>query len=148
MNKILALLLCLLLAATSLNAQISLRDSAGKVNMIHVTYRPLLPLGSWGDRYGILNSLGFEFSHKFSSNLIIDAGANLIVDGEVKVSESFDVLSDLRINGGFIISDDGTPVIVRQRAEGFLFPVSVGKVFPSIGGTNPNNGLYVKLGAQ
>lgn len=149
MKKILTLLLCLMMAVTALKAQFSLKDSAGAVNMIHVAYRPLLPIGNMGEHYGLMHSLGFEFSHKYPSNWIIDAGLNMIVDGQVKVSESFDVLRDLRLaSTGLIISDEGTPIVVRQRYEGFLFPVSVGKVFPGIGGTNPNNGLYVKLGAQ
>lgn len=149
MKKILTVLFCLLLAASTLKSQISLQDSSGAVNMIHVAYRPLLPIGNMGEHYGLMHSLGFEFSHKFESNWIFDVGLNLIADGEVKVTESFDVLKNLRLGStGLLISDEGTPVVVRQRSEGFLFPVSIGKVFPGIGGTNPNNGLYVKLGAQ
>jgi hypothetical protein len=149
MKKLLFTLSLLFLGASTLPAQFSLQDSAGPVNMIHVAYRPLLPIGSMGDHYGLMHSLGFEFSHKYTSNWVIDAGLNMIVDGEVKVTEAFDVLGELRLGStGLIISDEGTPSVVRQRAEGFLFPVSVGKIFSKIGGSNPNNGLYVKLGAQ
>lgn len=148
MQKTILLLICFGFLGGALFGQVSLKDSSVNVNMLHITYRPLFPVGDMAEQYGILHSFGFEWSHKYASNWVIDAGINFIPDGDVKVSESFDVLSGLRINGGFVINDEGTPTIVRQRATGFLIPFSIGKVFPSIGGSNPNSGLYVKMGLQ
>ncbi|MFK7972910.1 MAG: hypothetical protein AB8F95_21240 [Bacteroidia bacterium] len=148
MQKTIFVLLLLCLAGGSLQAQVSMRDSSVHINMIHVAYRPLLPVGQLGDRYGLMHNLGFEYTHKFPSNYFIETGINVLADGEVKVTPEFDVLNGLRVGGDFILNDEGTPIVVRQRTGGWLVPLSLGKVFPLSSKSNPNSGVYVKLGTQ
>ncbi len=126
-------------------SQVSIRDSAIKITLLHVSAKIQTPGADMANRFGMTPSLGFEVGHKRASNFYGQLGVFFLVGGTVKEDS---VLDKLKTTGGFIINDTGLPTEVRMMQTGFMVPVSVGKVFSVSPNHNPNSGFFVELGAQ
>lgn len=132
-----------LLAGFQLRAQVSIRDSAVALNFVRICARPQLALSDLGKRYGLITILGAEGGRKFASNWYLHGGAGIIPAGDVREDS---ILRHITTPDGFLISDDGVLSGYRQSAQGFIIPLSVGKIIRQ--GANPNSGIYVEAGAQ
>jgi hypothetical protein len=97
------------------------------------------------DRFGLSHTLGIDIGHKFPNNLYIQGGFGLLLGGPVREDS---VLRYLEASPGLFINDNGELTGVRLLQQGYVIPLSIGKVFPVIPDQNPNSGLFVELGGQ
>lgn len=99
--------------------------------------------GDIADRYGFNNRIGLLTGVKLKNSLTIDVDVAYLFGNQLKDTTAFDKV----INSyGKITSMDGEEAVVLFLMRGAVGHVSVGRVFPKIGGFNPNSGLWLSAG--
>ncbi len=100
------------------------------------------PAGDLKSRFGSNLNLGSNFIYKLKNNFLIGLEGNYLFSRNVKE----DVLKQMRNSDNVIIDNEGLPADVRISERGITTFLLLGKVFPKIGGSNPNCGLTINLG--
>ncbi len=129
----------------TIQAQQSIADSSIHFASLNLVYRGQVPGGDFADRFGFTSILGFEAGYKFDSNWYVQGGFSFMLNSP---SREDSILTSLLTPGGFIINDGGSPTEVRQFQQGFIVPISIGRIFSVIPSHNPNSGFFVEVGAQ
>ncbi|MEM6263421.1 MAG: hypothetical protein AAGI38_12990 [Bacteroidota bacterium] len=133
---------CFFLSPT--RAQVSLSDSAIALTMLNVSFRSQIPGGDFADRFGFTSTLGAEVGYKFSNNFYVIGGGFFMLGGTVNEDS---ILDAVLTQNGLVIGDDGVQTGFNLRQQGFIIPISIGKIFP-LGKPNPNCGIFVEVGGQ
>lgn len=136
-------LLLLTLAASSLQAQVNVKDSAITAPIIYATYSYQFPGGDLADRFGSNSSIGGGFLVKTSGNWLIGAEGNYLFGGTVKDQQSMLVL--VSTPEGQIIDANGMYGDVVLYERGFSVYGYFGKLIPVLS-PNPNSGITITAG--
>ncbi|MBC8045752.1 MAG: hypothetical protein H7Y00_03065 [Fimbriimonadaceae bacterium] len=137
MKKSLSFVLVLFFAVL-LHAQINLKDSVVKVNIIQVDLGIGLPLGNMAETFGVHQTVGGGYQFKNNKNFLIGFNGSYIFGSHVKDSS----VNFLFTQGGSVIGTDGylfSPILFEQ---GFDLKFQMGKI-TNILALNPNSGLAV-----
>jgi hypothetical protein len=124
-------------------AQVNLRDTALKVNILYPTYAFSMPGGDMAERFGYSNQLGFGYMYKGAKGWSIAFEGNFIFRDGIKDPGS--ILSGIMTSDGFIIDQGGVFANVMLIERGFTIWAKAGKLFP-VAGPNPNSGILVQFG--
>lgn len=131
----------LVLISLRFSAQ-SVRDSSFNIPLVGVHFGGDMPKGDLAKRYGNNFNAGGNFLYKFKKNWIVGAECSYFFGKNVRE----DVLSQLKTSENFVIDNEGYPADLRVTERGWNAYLVVGKIFPKIGGHNPNCGLITWVG--
>lgn len=134
-------LITLFLIAVQTRAQ-QVSDTAMKVNLLTFHVAGQVPFADMQKRFGANLSAGGSFLHKTRKSWVIGLEGNYFFGRNVKE----DVLSQMKNPDGFVIDNEGYPADIRVTERGLNAFLLIGRVFPKIGGNNPNCGLTINLG--
>jgi hypothetical protein len=128
-----------LLTAKIANAQI---DSAMAVPLVGINFGGQVPMADMAKRFGPNLRAGGSFLYKTKKNWLLGFEANYMFGKNVRE----DVVAPLKTTDGFVVDNEGYPADLRVTERGITVIGLLGKVIP-IGGSNPNSGLMVCIGA-
>ncbi|MBS1634355.1 MAG: hypothetical protein JST26_00440 [Bacteroidetes bacterium] len=120
----------------------SVRDSSFNIPLVGIHFSGDIPKGDLAKRFGNNFSAGGNFLYKFKKNFVVGAECSYFFSKNVKE----DVLAQMRTSEGFVIDNEGYPADLRMTERGWNAYIVVGKIFPKIGGHNPNCGLIAWVG--
>jgi hypothetical protein len=134
----------LVLTATSLSAQLNIRDSAIATPLIYATYGYQFPQGDLAKQFGSNSSIGGGFMVKTRNNWLIGAEGNYMFGQSVKDQDS--LLKGISTRDGFVIDANGYMADIVYYERGYTIFAKFGKAF-SVLAPNPNSGITVMAGA-
>jgi len=135
-------LFALLIPATSLKAQVNIKDSAINAPMFYFTYGYQFTSGDIAKRFGSNSSVGGGFQVKIKKNWLFGAEYNYLFGGRIKDEAS--ILSRISTSDGFVISDAGEYAEITYSQTGCNISLKVGKIIPVLN-PNPNSGILITL---
>jgi hypothetical protein len=99
--------------------------------------------GDLVNRFGFMNTIGFQAGYKFKSNWSVGVDANFLFGNKVKLPDLFGGLVD---SYGNITDVNGDIATVRVVLRGVNANVFVGKIIP-LSARNKNSGLMLQFGS-
>lgn len=136
-------LLILLLTASSLSAQVNVKDSAITAPIIYANYAYQFPGGDLNQLFGSNSRIGGGFLLKTKGNWLLGAEGNYLFGGNVKHQETMMIwISTPEWN---IIDANGMFADVILYERGYSFYGYFGKLFPVLS-PNPNSGFTITGG--
>lgn len=133
----------LFMVSFTLNAQSSSRDSLISIHAFGFGGSLQAPFADLSERFGINGGVGFTYSYKTRSNLLLGLEGNLLFGAKVKNSHL--LAADIRTSDGFFLDNQGQLADVLIQERGLDLRLVGGKIFSGIG-PNVNSGILIKLG--
>lgn len=124
-------------------SQSAVKDSILFDPHISVGYAYQIPGGDMANRFGNNHNIGFGFHIKTKSSWYYGAQATYIFGNQVNQEKGF--LQNLKVEGGYILDNDGQLSKISIQQRGYTAVVEGGRLF-SILGPNKNSGLLVTVG--
>ncbi|MEO5673464.1 MAG: hypothetical protein ABIQ74_02350 [Chitinophagales bacterium] len=146
MQKIFFIIILLtFLRSNILNAQpgTNIIDTAVNAKLLSLSYAFQVPFADMASRFGSNHNIGTAFTFKMAHNLMIGAEGNFLFGGNIREDT---IIDGLFTSQGFFIGTNGIAESVILFERGFSFFGKAGKLF-TVGGSNPNSGLNVMVGA-
>ena len=135
----------LLMALTSLAlAQGTVRDTSLFDPHVTMSYAYQIPGGDLANRFGDNSNLSLGFHIKARSHWYYGVQGQFLFGNRVIQEEGF--LQNLKVDGSYVLDNDGYPATLVILQRGFALSADVGRLFPVIG-PNINSGVLVKAGA-
>lgn len=134
--------LSLVLAVSTADAQQSTVFKPKQGYLIDVSYNIQSPSGNLADRFGWNSALGFGARHKFESGWMVGAQYNWMFGNNVLDTTLF---SGILGPSSVIIDKDGFPSEVRLNQRGHVGTLNGGRLFPVLK-NNKNSGIYIEAG--
>lgn len=125
------------------HGQSNSRDSLLAIHAVGFGGGIQLPFADMSERFGANGSVGFSYSFKTKSNLLIGAEGSLLFGSNVK--NNISLAADIRTLDGFFIDNQGQLAEVLIQERGLDTRLTLGKIFPGLG-PNLNSGILVKFG--
>lgn len=143
-RKTLSLFATLLIASSTLFAQVNIHDSTIFTSLIYATYGYQFPGGDLAKQFGSNSSIGGGFMFKTRHNWMFGVEGNFMFGQSVKNSDS--LMKSISTSDGFLIDANGfyADMVYYERGYNFLF--RFGKVIPVLS-PNPNCGFTILAGA-
>ena len=142
MGRIFIVTLALLLSARVIS-QTAVKDSLLFDPHISVGYAYQIPGGDMANRFGNNHNIGFGFHFKTRSSWYYGAQGSYIFGNKVNQEKGF--LQNLKVEGGYILDNDGQLSKISIQERGFTAVLEGGRLFNIIG-PNKNSGLLVLVG--
>lgn len=121
-------------------SQLQVRDSALFDPHISLSYAYQIPSGDMEYRFGDNHNIGLGFHIKSKTNWYYGFQGTYITGNKVIPEKDF--LNNLKVEGGFILDNDGQKAKVSLQERGFTVTVDGGYLFPVLG-PNRNSGILV-----
>lgn len=121
-------------------SQFQVRDSALFDPHISISYAYQVPGGDMEYRFGDNHNIGFGFHIKSKTNWYYGVQGTYITGNRVIQEKGF--LSNLKVEGGYVLDNDGQFAKVSLQQRGFTITADGGYLFPVLG-PNRNSGILV-----
>ena len=125
-------------------AQNAVKDSSLFDPHVSVTYAYQIPGGDLASRFGNNHNLGLGFHIKTKTSWFYGIQGTYLFGSRVIPENGF--LENLKIEGGYILDNDGQLSKISLQERGWTCTLDGGKLFP-VFGPNPNSGILVMGGA-
>lgn len=142
MSKISFLTLALLVQFIS-HGQSEVKDTLLFDPHVSFGYAYQIPGGDMASRFGNNHNLGFGFHIKSRTSWYYGAQATYLFGSQVIQEKGF--LQNLKVDGGYILDNDGQLSKISIQERGFTATLDGGRLFNFIG-PNQNSGLLVIAG--
>lgn len=139
LNKIVFSIVFMLLGLTGWS-QLQVRDSALFDPHISLSYAYQIPSGDLEYRFGDNHNIALGFHIKSKTNWYYGFQGTYLTGNKVKPEKDF--LNNLKVEGGFILDNDGQKAKVSLQQRGFTITADGGYLFPVLG-PNRNSGILV-----
>ncbi len=143
MSRISLLTLALFLPFVSLT-QTAVKDTLLFDPHVSFGYAYQIPGGDMASRFGNNHNLGFGFHFKTRTSWYYGVQATYLFGSHVIQEKGF--LQNLKVDGGYILDNDGQLSKISIQERGFTATLEGGRLFNFIG-PNQNSGLLVLVGA-
>ncbi len=136
------IVLCLLIACSTLATGQNMKDSTLQFPMIGFQYALDVPFGSLSKSFGVNWTVGASFWYKTSKSWLFGLEYNYIFGDLVKVNP----LDSIMVSDGYILNSVGQFQDMSVYERGHFIMLKAGKIIKRLG-PNPSSGLVVKGGA-
>ena len=138
------LFICLLTSlAFTTSAQLQVRDSALFDPHISISYAYQIPDQDMALRFGDNHNIGFGFHIKSKTNWYYGIQGTYLTGKHVHQEKGF--LSNLKVEGGYILDNQGQFAKISLQQRGFTATLDGGYLFPVLG-PNRNSGILAFAG--
>ncbi len=128
---------------TQMLAQGTIRDTTLLISQVSVFGAHYLPAGDFSDKFQNSTLIGAGYHLKNRKNWIFGLDGGVLFRERIKNPESY--LTNMRINNGEIIAQDGNYAAIVMSLRGWVVNATIGRVF-NVFGPNINSGLVVRGG--
>ncbi len=140
MGKQIFIALTLTLISYCSAAQLQVRDSALFDPHVSMSYAFQIPGGDLEYRFGNNHNIGLGFHIKSKTNWYYGVQATYLTGNRVFQEKGF--LSNLKVEGGYILDNQGRLAKISLQQRGFTVTADGGYLFPVLG-PNRNSGILV-----